>query len=139
MESMLPPFSSPTVERIKVEITDVDEANQTFTTKIFGTETKLSKAQEGVESTYSFSDFNAIFGKGNSNFGDAIKILPGKTKSDQVLPALSAAGITSESLSDIQIRDGKFYFNHTDLEGVTSEQEATHFGTTDEVPDKNSS
>lgn len=69
-----------------------------------------------MESTYDFSDFKSVFGKGNDNLDQAIKILPGREKADQVLTALSMAGIPSESFSDIQIKDGKFYFNYTDLE-----------------------
>lgn len=46
MESMLPPFSNATIERIRVEITGVDEASGTFKAKIFGTEAKLSETQE---------------------------------------------------------------------------------------------
>lgn len=133
LDSQLPPFESGTKEWVRMEITGVDRDQGTFTAKAFGTEFPLNSKQEGKEEVYSFEYFTSKIL--NDNPQDAVKVLANQTGGEGIDQALKDAGYAGDAVGGTYLKDGKFHFMQIDEEGNETEQEATHFTTTDEVPD----
>lgn len=138
-ESLLPPYSTPSNEWMRMEITHVDWDAGIYKAKTYGWEIQLNTEDEWVEKTYPIASFKEHFGDENSHMGASFKMLANKKDKNEINQAFQAAGMFPDFLKELKFEGNKILFDHQNNEGKNQTSEAIYFGCTDDIPDPNSS
>ena len=138
LDSMIPPYDvgwgDGSQEKVRMEITMVDNETGKISFKMYGTEIALSQNDEGVEYTLDMS----LFVEKMKERKNLIKIPRDQQDSKWIIDSLSNADISGDKLWWVKIEDGKLMFDQYDEEGNATQVEATHFAVYDKVSDQKS-
>ena len=138
LDSMIPPYDvgwgDGSQEKVRMEITMVDNETGKISFKMYGTEIALSQNDEGVEYTLDMS----LFVQKMKERKNLIKIPRDQQDSKWIIDSLSNADISGDKLWWVKIEDGKLMFDQYDEEGNATQVEATHFAVYDKVSDQKS-
>ena len=138
LDSMIPPYDvgwgDGSQEKVRMEISRVDNETGKISFKMYGTEIALSQNDEGVEYTLDMS----LFVEKMKERKNLIKIPRDQQDSKWIIDSLSNADISGDKLWWVKIEDGKLMFDQYDEEGNATQVEATHFAVYDKVSDQKS-
>lgn len=138
LDSMIPPYDvgwgDGSQEKVRMEISRVDNETGKISFKMYGTEIALSQNDEGVEYTLDMS----LFVQKMKERKNLIKIPRDQQDSKWIIDSLSNADISGDKLWWVKIEDGKLMFDQYDEEGNATQVEATHFAVYDKVSDQKS-
>lgn len=138
LDSMIPPYDvgwgDGSQEKVRMEITMVDNETGKISFKMYGTEIALSQNDEGVEYTLDMS----LFVEKMKERKNLIKIPRDQQDSKWIIDSLSNADISEDKLWWVKIEDGKLMFDQYDEEGNATQVEATHFAVYDRISDQKS-
>ena len=138
LDSMIPPYDvgwgDGSQEKVRMEITMVDNETGKISFKMYGTEIALSQNDEGVEYTLDMS----LFVQKMKERKNLIKIPRDQQDSKWIIDSLANADISGDKLWWVKIEDGKLMFDQYDEEGNATQVEATHFAVYDKVSDQKS-
>ena len=138
LDSMIPPYDvgwgDGSQEKVRMEITMVDNETGKISFKMYGTEIALSQNDEGVEYTLDMS----LFVEKMKERKNLIKIPRDQQDSKWIIDSLSNADISGDKLWWVKIEDGKLMFDQYDEEGNATQVEATHFAVYDRISDQKS-
>ncbi len=138
LDSMIPPYDvgwgDGSQEKVRMEITRVDNETGKISFKMYGTEIALSQNDEGVEYTLDMS----LFVEKMKERKNLIKIPRDQQDSKWIIVSLSNADISGDKLWWVKIEDGKLMFDQYDEEGNATQVEATHFAVYDRISDQKS-
>lgn len=138
LDSMIPPYDvgwgDGSQEKVRMEITMVDNETGKISFKMYGTEIALSQNDEGVEYTLDMS----LFVEKMKERKNLIKIPRDQQDSKWIIDSLANADVSADKLWWVKIEDGKLMFDQYDEEGNATQVEATHFAVYDKVSDQKS-
>ena len=138
LDSMIPPYDvgwgDGSQEKVRMEISRVDNETGKISFKMYGTEIALSQNDEGVEYTLDMS----LFVEKMKERKNLIKIPRDQQDSKWIIDSLSNADISGDKLWWVKIEDGKLMFDQYDEEGHVTQVEATHFAVYDRISDQKS-
>ena len=138
LDSMIPPYDvgwgDESQEKVRMEITMVDNETGKISFKMYGTEIALSQNDEGVEYTLDMS----LFVQKMKERKNLIKIPRDQQDSKWIIDSLANADVSADKLWWVKIEDGKLMFDQYDEEGNATQVEATHFAVYDKVSDQKS-
>ncbi len=138
LDSMIPPYDvgwgDGSQEKVRMEISRVDNETGKVSFKMYGTEIALSQNDEGVEYTLDMS----LFVEKMKERKNLIKIPRDQQDSKWIIDSLSNADISGDKLWWVKIEDGKLMFDQYDEEGNATQVEATHFAVYDRISDQKS-
>lgn len=138
LDSMIPPYDvgwgDESQEKVRMEITMVDNETGKISFKMYGTEIALSQNDEGVEYTLDMS----LFVEKMKERKNLIKIPRDQQDSKWIIDSLANADVSADKLWWVKIEDGKLMFDQYDEEGNATQVEATHFAVYDKVSDQKS-
>ena len=138
LDSMIPPYDvgwgDGSQEKVRMEISRVDNETGKISFKMYGTEIALSQNDEGVEYTLDMS----LFVEKMKERKNLIKIPRDQQDSKWIIDSLANADVSADKLWWVKIEDGKLMFDQYDEEGNATQVEATHFAVYDKVSDQKS-
>lgn len=138
LDSMIPPYDvgwgDGSQEKVRMEITMVDNETGKISFKMYGTEIALSQNDEGVEYTLDMS----LFVEKMKERKNLIKIPRDQQDSKWIIDSLANADVSADKLWWVKIEDGKLMFDQYDEEGNATQVEATHFAVYDRISDQKS-
>ena len=138
LDSMIPPYDvgwgDGSQEKVRMEISRVDNETGKVSFKMYGTEIALSQNDEGVEYTLDMS----LFVEKMKERKNLIKIPVDQQDSKWIVDSLANADISGDKLWWVKIEDGKLMFDQHDEEGNATQVEATHFAVYDRISDQKS-
>ena len=138
LDSMIPPYDvgwgDGSQEKVRMEISRVDNETGKISFKMYGTEIALSQNDEGVEYTLDMS----LFVEKMKERKNLIKIPRDQQDSKWIIDSLANADISGDKLWWVKIEDGKLMFDQYDEEGNATQVEATHFAVYDRISDQKS-
>ena len=138
LDSMIPPYDvgwgDGSQEKVRMEITMVDNETGKISFKMYGTEIALSQNDEGVGYTLDMS----LFVEKMKERKNLIKIPRDQQDSKWIIDSLANADVSADKLWWVKIKDGKLMFDQYDEEGNATQVEATHFAVYDKVSDQKS-
>lgn len=138
LDSMIPPYDvgwgDGSQEKVRMEISRVDNETGKISFKMYGTEIALSQNDEGVEYTLDMS----LFVEKMKERKNLIKIPRDQQDPKWIIDSLANADVSADKLWWVKIEDGKLMFDQYDEEGNATQVEATHFAVYDKVSDQKS-
>lgn len=138
LDSMIPPYDvgwgDGSQEKVRMEISRVDNETGKISFKMYGTEIALSQNDEGVEYTLDMS----LFVEKMKERKNLIKIPRDQQDPKWIIDSLANADVSADKLWWVKIEDGKLMFDQYDEEGNATQVEATHFAVYDRISDQKS-
>ena len=138
LDSMIPPYDvgwgDGSQEKVRMEISRVDNETGEFSFKMYGTEIALWQKDEGVEHTLDM----AFFVEKMKEKKNLIKIPVDQQSPKWIVDSLANADVSADKLWWVKIEDGKLMFDQYDEEWNPTQVEATHFAVYDRISDQKS-
>ena len=138
LDSMIPPYDvgwgDGSQEKVRMEISRVDNETGKISFKMYGTEIALSQNDEGVEYTLDMS----LFVEKMKERKNLIKIPRDQQDPKWIIDSLANADVSADKLWWVKIEEGKLMFDQYDEEGNATQVEATHFAVYDRISDQKS-